>query len=186
MAYRKVKPFLDKDVLRHLYVDEELAINKIAQRLNVSVGAVFNYLKMYGIETRKFLTNKQKKAISESNRGRVSPLKGKHLSNETKAKIAQAHKLKGMGHKKIRGDGYVAIYYPDYPSSNKNGYVMEHVYVMEQHIGRLLNEDEVVHHKNHIRSDNDINNLQLMTFKEHASLHMKERWAHKKGEMTYQ
>lgn len=56
---------------------------------------------------------------------------------------------------------------------------------MEKKIGRNLKEDEVVHHKNHIRDDNRIENLQLMTFKEHASLHMKERWANKKGVMTY-
>ena len=59
---------------------------------------------------------------------------------------------------------------------------MEHHYVMEKHIGRYLNNDEVVHHINHIRSDNRIENLQLMTFKEHAALHMKERWAKKKEE----
>ena len=48
------------------------------------------------------------------------------------------------------------------------------------------NDDEVVHHINHKRNDNRIENLQLMTFKEHASLHMRERWEKKKGVMTYQ
>ena len=58
---------------------------------------------------------------------------------------------------------------------------------MEQHIGRYLKDDEVVHHKNKIRNDNRIENLQLMTFKEHASFHMKERRkSKKKGMMTYQ
>jgi hypothetical protein len=40
--------------------------------------------------------------------------------------------------------------------------------------------------ENHVRDDNRIENLQLMTFKEHSSLHMKERWEKKKGVKTYQ
>ena len=55
-----------------------------------------------------------------------------------------------------------------------------------QNIGRYLEQDEVVHHINKKRNDNRIENLKLMTFKEHASLHMKERWNEKKGVMTYQ
>lgn len=54
---------------------------------------------------------------------------------------------------------------------------------MECYIGRWLKEKEVVHHINHKRDDNRIENLQLMTTSEHARLHMLER---KKGVMTYQ
>ena len=180
------KVVLDESLLRHLYIDQGKAINKIASELNVSVGKVFNYLNKYGIETRKHLTENQKKAISNSNKGRVSPLKGKHLSEETRKKISESHTLKGAGHKKTRQDGYIALYYPSHPRSNKEGYIMEHIYVMEQYIGRPLKSDEVVHHINHKRDDNRINNLQVMTFKEHCSLHMRERWANKKGVRTYQ
>ena len=48
---------------------------------------------------------------------------------------------------------------------------------MEQAIGRYVLPGEVVHHINHVRDDNRLENLQLMTFKEHAGLHMKERQA---------
>ena len=109
-------------------------------------------------------------------------MKGKHKSPEAIKKSAEAHKLKGIGHKKKRCDGYIAIYYPSYPRSNNDGYIMEHVYLMEQYIGRGLKDDEVVHHKNRIKSDNRIENLQLMTFKEHARLHMKMRWEEKRKE----
>lgn len=177
---------LDEDLLRHLYVDEELAINKIAVILNASVGKVYNTMKKYGINTRHYLTENQRKAISESNKRRPSPQKGKHLSEEVIRKIAESHKLKGAGHKKVRKDGYIALYFPNHPRSSKDGYIMEHVFIMENFIGRPLRNDEVVHHKNHIRNDNRIENLQLMTFKEHAALHMRERWAKKKGVMTYQ
>ena len=62
---------------------------------------------------------------------------------------------------------------------------MEHDLIMECLIGRHLNDDEVVHHKNKIRNDNRKENLELMKFSEHARLHMIERNS-KKGGMTYQ
>lgn len=103
-----------------------------------------------------------------------------------KKKIRENHLIKGIGHKKIRKDGYVSIYFPDHPQSTKEGYIMEHILVMECNIGRWLKDNEVVHHKNHIRNDNRIENLQLMTFSEHARLHMLERINKRKGVMTYQ
>ena len=54
---------------------------------------------------------------------------------------------------------------------------MFHTVIMERHIGRYLSDDEVVHHINHDRLDNRIENLQLMKKKDHMSMHMKERHA---------
>lgn len=63
--------------------------------------------------------------------------------------------------KYIRKDGYVYIKKPDHPRCNSNGYVAEHRFIMELHLGRYLNDLEVVHHKNRIRNDNRIENLEL-------------------------
>ena len=49
--------------------------------------------------------------------------------------------------------------------SYKNNWMPEHRYVMQQHLGRVLTKDETVHHKNGDRSDNRLENLQLMTGK---------------------
>lgn len=46
-----------------------------------------------------------------------------------------------------------------------------HRVVMERFLGRPLQESECVHHKNHNKLDNRIENLQLMTASEHGDLH---------------
>jgi len=49
--------------------------------------------------------------------------------------------------------------------------VLEHRYIMEQFIGRQLKSNEHVHHINHNKSDNRIENLQIMNPSEHVKLH---------------
>lgn len=58
-------------------------------------------------------------------------------------------------------DGYVKIRYPEHPRAKATGYVLEHILVMEEMIGRRLTEDETVHHKNGVRHDNRPENLEL-------------------------
>ena len=70
-----------------------------------------------------------------------------------------------------RNDGYVYAKVPEHPNATVNGYVLMHRVVMENQIGRLLTNDEVVHHIDGNKSNNDISNLQLLTNAEHAKLH---------------
>ncbi len=64
------------------------------------------------------------------------------------------------GRNKVKG-GYIQILNPEHPNATKNGYVLEHRLIMEKHLGRYLYPYEVVHHKNRIRDDNKIENLEL-------------------------
>lgn len=47
----------------------------------------------------------------------------------------------------------------------------EHRVVMENKIGRKLTRSEVVHHINGIKTDNRIENLQIISFSKHTSMH---------------
>lgn len=70
------------------------------------------------------------------------------------------------------GHGYILLYMPDHPNATKLGYIREHIYFMEQKLGRYLVENEVVHHINGIKDDNRIENLLLISPNKHTVLHM--------------
>ncbi len=44
---------------------------------------------------------------------------------------------------------------------SRGNYVLEHILVYEKHLGRTLYRDETIHHKNGLRHDNSIKNLEL-------------------------
>lgn len=85
---------------------------------------------------------------------------------------------KWKGGKEVR-NGYVWIWCPEHPLAHRNK-IAEHRLVMEKHIGRYLEIDEIVHHIDGNKQNNNISNLQLMTASEHVKLHNKIYWSNRK------
>jgi hypothetical protein len=70
-------------------------------------------------------------------------------------------KLKNEPGKMMYKGGYKYSLMKDHPNASKNGYVFEHIAIMTNHLGRPLRDKETVHHKNGIKDDNRIENLEL-------------------------
>lgn len=75
------------------------------------------------------------------------------------------------GHETLRRDGYILVHCPSYPRSNYKGHVLKHRLVVAAHLGRPLESSEHVHHLNGDKSDNRIENLQIVSNSQHRSLH---------------
>ena len=123
-------------------------------------------------------TDASKKKMSEA-RKKWHHEKG--FTDESKRKIGKAssRRMSGKsgprsiswkgGRQKDNRDGYILVWVESHPSARKvtnsssgGGYVLEHRLVMEKHVGRYLRPDEDVHHRNGIKDDNRIENLELM------------------------
>jgi len=72
-------------------------------------------------------------------------------------------------------NGYRLIFLPTHHramnSKNWDGYVYEHIVVAEEYLGRVIRDEEVVHHLNGNRGDNRYSNLLVLEKSQHGRLH---------------
>lgn len=69
--------------------------------------------------------------------------------------------------------GYIRVWVPRLDNRTNDGtgkpgnYILEHRLVMQKHLGRKLKRMEIIHHKNGIKDDNRLENLEIVTLATH-------------------
>jgi hypothetical protein len=154
-----MKNIPEREEIPRMYLEEKMSTKQIAERVGLSDGAVHSILKSRGVKLRSFKTAWGIRYPD----GRYGPL----AANWRGGKRLFINKAR----KKAGGLGYWYVYMPDHPYASKRGYVMEHRLVMEKHLGRILKPTEFIHHKNGKSTDNRIDNLAVVTKKQHSRSH---------------
>lgn len=177
---------IDTDMYVRKYNTGQFTIKQLAEEAGIAAGKMYYLLRNSGC----VFTHKRRKPVSDAERERRSrAYKGRVISEATRRAVSEANScnyngLNGYGHTKRQNCGYILAYAPKHPHAHKDGYVMLHTVIMERHIGRYLADNEVIHHINHDKTDNRIENLMLMDKKEHMSMHMKERYAKRRNDLS--
>lgn len=114
---------------------------------------------------------KTRENISKAKIGKKINLSLKEYNRRKISWLGKNNPRWNNGHK-IEDHRYILIYMPNHPRKNNNGYVREHILVMEKKLGRFLTKQEVVHHLDCNPKNNDISNLYLFPNQsEHAKYH---------------
>ena len=134
-----MKKYQDKNWLYGKYYKEELYISEIAKECEVGITTISRWAAKFEIRE-------------------IRDYKGSH-------KGSQNPYWRG-GKYKDNVSGFIWVYNPKHPSATKKGYVAEHRLIMEKFIGRYLRGNEIVRHKNKIKDDNKIKNLEIVVLGE--------------------
>lgn len=126
----------DREWLYNKYINELKSTETIAKEVGVDGGTIWYWLNKLKIPIR---------SISEAQTGALHRgWKGGRTSNR----------------------GYIYLLMPEHHRANSNGYVREHILIMEKKLGIPIKRTEVIHHIDGNPSNNDPNNLHL--YKNHS------------------
>lgn len=140
-----MKEYKNPEKLKEVY--EKLnSLQKTADYFGVSKKLILNHMKRFNIPRNKRVKVDRIKKVDTYHKGYITTW-----------------------------NGYIKVKAPkDYKYKDNKGYIMQHRLVMEQHIGRYLKSNEEVHHIDGDKKNNKIENLLLMTRKEHRRIHLKD------------
>lgn len=176
----------DIEAIAAKYRTGQYPISVLSNEYGVSTGKMYYILRDAGCvftrKRRKPMSENERERRSKAQKGRVMPEYQRQIISERNS--CNYNGLNGYGHTKKHNGGYILAYVPRHPNAHKDGYVMLHTVIMERAIGRYLKSDEVVHHINHNKADNRIENLMLMTKHEHRTMHMKERHEKRRNDLS--
>lgn len=190
----KIIDVIKDDDLIDLYFNKHLGLREICKTYNINTSNYANLgkrLKHMGYKLRKNKPRKIntapiKEIISLYNNGFSMRDIVKHFNNDFGIQIVSEilktnnvyiRNNSGIYNKNYNGGkfkiayGYIKVRDPNYPKSDTNGYVLEHVKVYEQYTKTSLKKGDVIHHIDLDKENNNITNLYKMSLKEHGKLH---------------
>lgn len=146
------KPYRDADLLRELYVEQELTQREISERLNCSNGTISRWLDRHGIDTR----DNWKAGVEAAKRAnRVERVRQRTLKSGYEYWTSNEWRP---------GDD---------SRTTEIVYIHRLLAVAEYGFGAVADQD--VHHKNGIPWDNRADNIALIDPSSHGQMHANER-----------
>jgi len=170
---------VDEEEIQSLYA-LGLSAKRVADRIGVSKKTVLRVLDRLGVQRRtlrKVTPEVEAQIVELASQG--FPVRWAEAELGLEATVLREYAAKN-GVKFVdpvhRGfittwNGYRMVQMPEHPGADSKGYVREHVAVVEKHLGRFMLAHEVVHHKDGNKTNNALENLEVMTRGEHARHH---------------
>lgn len=147
-----------------LYINNKLSIPEISKITGICRSTIRLHLIKYGIKLRSKAEGVRLHPEKNGRKGIKRNMTEEWKQNIKTGRIKYCEKnSKG---KSLKPSGYYEI------TRGLNKGRPEHDVIIEGIIGRKLNKNEVVHHINGVKTDNNIENLQLMLRKDHSKLHI--------------
>jgi len=169
----KIKTKFPLDEIINNYLTEDISLRDLAKKYHSNHQSIGYLFKKSGVPIKdkgEMIATAWKKHPHPrlGKKGPLCPVFGHKHSEETKQKLREMN----LGSKNCRwktgktynSDGYVLI--------TINGkQILEHRLVMAKTLGRELLPEEIIHHKNERKADNNPENLEVTTRKEHIKTH---------------